>query len=254
VEIIYRSFLASLEPPARPATDACSLCRRPIAPRYETCLTCVDTIGQVTRPASLVIPIAFYRLGSPAHAVLRGYKDHPTPSIRRTLSGHVARLVAAFLAQHRACIASAARTDWDAIVVVPSTTRPGSKHPLHLALASSPALASELVVGLHRTTAHLDHNHASDQAYRPASGVLRRRVLLIDDTYTTGARLHSAASALQTSDVRVVAAVVVGRILDQDQPLTRRGSASARPPFRLKACLLCGPAAKYTASGQIATD
>lgn len=44
--------------------------------------------------------------------------------------------------------------------------------------------------------ASVDHNKADDDAFtvsRPLSG---ERVLLIDDTLTTGARLQSAASAL----------------------------------------------------------
>jgi orotate phosphoribosyltransferase len=42
------------------------------------------------------------------------------------------------------------------------------------------------------------------------------RVLLLDDTYTSGAAVQSAASALQMAGAHVVAAVVVGRYVKPD--------------------------------------
>jgi orotate phosphoribosyltransferase len=41
--------------------------------------------------------------------------------------------------------------------------------------------------------------------------VENRRVLLVDDTYTTGAHLHSAAAALEDTGTRAVRLLVVGR-------------------------------------------
>jgi orotate phosphoribosyltransferase len=44
----------------------------------------------------------------------------------------------------------------------------------------------------------------------------RLRPEVVDDTMTTGARVHSAASALQPAGAHVVAAVVVGRVITPD--------------------------------------
>ena len=41
-------------------------------------------------------------------------------------------------------------------------------------------------------------------------------MLLIDDTYTSGATVQSAASALQMAGAKVVAVVVVGRYVKPD--------------------------------------
>jgi predicted amidophosphoribosyltransferase len=212
VEGIYDYFLRCLERvPTGPNT--CSTCHRDIPPRYSHCHTCLDTIGQVSRPANLVIPISMYRLGTPAHAVFRGYKDHEEHRVRAQLAGHLAQLITDFLRLHRPCITAAAHADWDAIVVVPSTSRHSEFHPLHLALSNT-CVAAELELGLRHTTTHLDHHVASDTGYITLPGIERRNILLLDDTYTTGARLHSAASALQLAGIRLIAAVVTGRVLD----------------------------------------
>ena len=60
----------------------------------------------------------------------------------------------------------------------------------------------------------LGHMHASDNGYQVTKDVARLRVLLVDDTFTIGARVQSAASALQNAGAHVVAAVVAGRVID----------------------------------------
>ncbi len=58
------------------------------------------------------------------------------------------------------------------------------------------------------------HNRASDKAYSVTGSVRDLRVLLLDDTYTSGARVQSAASALQLAGARVVAVVPIGRVIN----------------------------------------
>jgi phosphoribosylpyrophosphate synthetase len=67
---------------------------------------------------------------------------------------------------------------------------------------------------LDRGQVAVDHNRASDRGFRVTSDVANRRVLLIDDTLTSGARLQSAASVLQLAGAEVVAGLVVGRVYD----------------------------------------
>jgi phosphoribosylpyrophosphate synthetase len=43
-----------------------------------------------------------------------------------------------------------------------------------------------------------------------------RRVLVVDDTWVTGARARSAAAALALAGAQVVAALVIGRAVDPD--------------------------------------
>jgi orotate phosphoribosyltransferase len=62
----------------------------------------------------------------------------------------------------------------------------------------------------------MHHNRASDQGYIVPGSVEDLSVLLVDDTFTTGARAQSAASALQLSGARLVAMVAVGRVIAPD--------------------------------------
>jgi adenine/guanine phosphoribosyltransferase-like PRPP-binding protein len=60
----------------------------------------------------------------------------------------------------------------------------------------------------------MGHNVASDGGFVAHTDVRGARVLVVDDTFTTGARAQSAASALQLAGARVVAIVPIGRVID----------------------------------------
>ena len=60
----------------------------------------------------------------------------------------------------------------------------------------------------------LGHNVASDEGFVVGRRVDGERVLMVDDTFTTGARAQSAASALSLAGADVVAIVPVGRVVD----------------------------------------
>jgi predicted amidophosphoribosyltransferase len=55
------------------------------------------------------------------------------------------------------------------------------------------------------------------------------RILLVDDTFTSGATFQSAASALALGGADVIAGVVIGRVIDTSDTLrnSRSGSSSA---------------------------
>lgn len=67
------------------------------------------------------------------------------------------------------------------------------------------------------------------------------RVLVIDDTLTTGARLQSAASALLLNGASAVAAIVVGRVINPEwNDSCRRIWDEARAAqFSFDHCCLC---------------
>jgi hypoxanthine phosphoribosyltransferase len=66
------------------------------------------------------------------------------------------------------------------------------------------------------------------------------RVLLVDDTWTTGSHLQSAASALSLADADVVAAVVVGRVIRTAWSFTGDDwwSEMRQTPFTFDSCCL----------------
>ena len=54
-------------------------------------------------------------------------------------------------------------------------------------------------------------NHASETGFSVTDDIAGNRFLLIDDTFTTGARVHSAHHALVAAGAVVPAAVIVTR-------------------------------------------
>ncbi|MHB8325215.1 MAG: hypothetical protein ACYDHB_12485 [Candidatus Dormibacteria bacterium] len=68
-----------------------------------------------------------------------------------------------------------------------------------------------------------------------------RRVLLLDDTFTTGAAPQSAASALAIAGAQEVVAVVVGRVIDPgfSAPAGQLWRRVAALPFDFERCCLC---------------
>jgi orotate phosphoribosyltransferase len=68
------------------------------------------------------------------------------------------------------------------------------KHPLETAVTRVGALASLYAPLLVRGPAHVDHNRADDLAFTVARRLRGERMLVLDDTLTTGARLQSAMS------------------------------------------------------------
>ena len=66
-------------------------------------------------------------------------------------------------------------------------------------------------------------------------------MLLVDDTFTTGAEVQSAASALQAAGATISAAVVIGRYINPDfsQATQNLWEQAQSRPFRFERCCLC---------------
>jgi len=143
-------------------------------------------------------------------------------------------LLLAFLGDHSDCIwRRAAMPEPDRLAVVPSGVgRPGS-HPL-LALAS-PYLRLPLwplAIRPGRQGRDLD-------LHRFQAGVGPRGcgVLLLDDTWVSGASAQSAAAALKLAGAGRVALVVLGRHVNPDDPRAARFAAGLAPgPYDPAVC------------------
>jgi orotate phosphoribosyltransferase len=69
---------------------------------------------------------------------------------------------------------------------------------------------------LTRGSGLMNFRQASETGFAATADVDGASVLLIDDTFTTGARIHSAAHALQVCGAHVMAGVVIARKINPD--------------------------------------
>ena len=146
---------------------------------------------------------------------LRYYKDSEDPAERRRLGREVAALIERFFVEQRENLESRFG-QWDAVCIVPSTERE-PPHPLEQALVDHAARACGGVEKiLRRGLGDIGHRKPNSAAFEPVGQIAGRRVLLLDDVLTTGARCQSAACALTTAGADVALIVIVARRINPD--------------------------------------
>jgi hypothetical protein len=208
-----RSAAPSLYPPLAPAgPPACEVCRGPLRPGYARCYQCAghDLLGQGLL-ADAVVPVSYAIRGSALADDLWQYKSGPGPGAR----ARILALLLAFLHDHGACVwRYAAMPPPGRFAVVPTGSgRPGP-HPL-LRLVSpylrQPACALAIRPGHQGRDPDLDR-------FRAARVPAGASVLLLDDTWVSGASAQSATAALKLAGARHVAIVVLGRHVNPADP------------------------------------
>lgn len=127
----------------------------------------------------------------------------------------VAAILARFVNAHLGCVERRAGGSIDLVTTVPSTSG-RVQHPLDQVVGRSRLLGPLQRPVLARGTGRGAHNLAADDVFITRLPVDGARVLLVDDTLTSSARLQCAASAVQLSGAQAVVAVVVGRVVDPD--------------------------------------
>ena len=186
-----------------------------IAMRQKAFVTAAPSATRFSGPFAPVVPVSLYAKPSTMRDRLRDYKDSDDVSTRQRLSRDVAALIERFFIQHSASLARRLGT-WDAVCVVPSTDRE-PPHPLVRALFDHDALSlGPLEQLLLRGPGEAAHRKPDRRAFKLATEVSGRRVLLLDDVFTTGAMSQSAAFALRESGAIVPAIVVVARRINPD--------------------------------------
>ena len=207
-------------PPAGPGV--CTICHAQPREGFSVCYSCYATLTAVTHPVRRIVPISLtvktdknQLYHSLVHYKIPCLPWEPRARVQQTFRVQLAALFGRFMAQHRACIAGD-RGSWNTIVAVPSTRAASAEpHPLHQTLAMLRDVAPLLSAPLRASTAAFEKREASDDRYDVVDVVAGRRVLLVDDTMTTGAHLQSAASALTLAGATVVAAVPIARLINE---------------------------------------
>jgi hypothetical protein len=190
-----------------------------------------------------MLPISYSIGREQLHHALAGYK-RTGGRISRHLAVELAAMLWRFIDRHEPCLAQAAGIDrFELVTTVPSTDlMRDQEHPLRGVIGELVGPTRHRYENLlHRTEVNVESRAFDSRKFAAARPMAGEAVLLVDDTWTTGANAQSAAAALQASGAGNVAALVIGRHVnrdwgDNDQRL--RGL----PPFDWDTCALCAEA------------
>jgi hypothetical protein len=192
----------------------CGLCRGPARPGFARCYQCERHAGLGRGLlADAVVPISYAIRGTPFADDLWRYKAQPAPSAAARAS--VLALLVAFLADHGRCVwRYAAMPPPAGLAVVPTGLGRAGPHPLQQLTAPYLRLARcELTLRPGRQGRAFDPDRYQAAGVPPGASVL-----LIDDTWVSGASAQSAVAALKQAGARHVAVVVVGRHVNPADP------------------------------------
>lgn len=216
-------------------SGVCDVCFN-LTAGYRRCYPC--THGH--RVLDAVVPISYSVGGEQLHHALAAYK-RLNGEVARRLGTELAAVLWRFLVAHERCLARASGTSSFAVVTtVPSGQRGrDERHPLRWIAGelAGPTrgryepLLQRSDVGVEPRT----FDAAKFASRHPLGG---EPVLLIDDTWTTGANAQSAAAALKAAGAGVVAAAVIGRHINRDWNDNDRWLQEL-PPFDWSRCALC---------------
>lgn len=202
----------------------CRVCRTFVDGDWERCWGCNRIWHELPGGFDLdvVVPITYSPALGQMHTALRGYKDAwgGDTSRMNQFTVQLAAVLHRFLAHHERCVAAAAGVDaFDLVTSVPSGTvqRDDQRERLRFMLSKVSSITKSryerILTPTDSQVPKRDYDPKRFQTCRPLAG---ERVLLIDDTWTTGSSAQSAACALKEAGAATVAMVVIGRHMDPD--------------------------------------
>lgn len=215
VEEFTDPFAAAYTPPPKAGAGICDICHNAPFAGHTRCWSCGQSVAGVTHPLTLVIPISLYGIPSQLHSVLANYKRSPDARVRQLHRLQVGATLHRFIRDHGKHIRATAGIDWSRITIVPSKRTRSEPHALEEAIRLSRTLLRPQYEPLLEPwePERIARAQSSDRGFRAVRALHGERVLLIDDTFTTGASFQSAASALAFGGAQVVAGVVLGRVI-----------------------------------------
>ena len=189
-----------------------------------------------------MVPISLSIHGELLHHHLRHYKDNPRPSVRETFTLRLAGLLEMFLHYHlRSCLGSPI----DRVATVPSRQR------------DAPWAIVSRLRRFSGQTNPLVYDHRTN-GYSVTSDLQHLRVLLLDDTFTSGQSLFLAHQTLLEAQAVVIGSVVLGRHVRPDyvasKPMLGCVKSAKWHPTKCCRCagIVCDPPLRNTVTSPAA--
>jgi hypothetical protein len=204
----YANFMRT---PGR-GSGCCTTCTTFVEPAYQRCYQC----NANQRWLAAVLPISYAKRGGQLHTNLAGYKRW-APAIAERARLQLAAVLWRFVVAHEGCLAIAAGVgSFDLVTTVPSSDPArDERHPLRTIVGQivEPTRDRHERV-LRRSAIAVEERGWDPRRFTAVRALAGERVLLVDDTWTTGARAQTAAAALLTAGASTVAALVIGRFIN----------------------------------------
>lgn len=236
----------ALMPTAPRAAGSCRYCRGAVLPDsegrpYGQCLQCLKYQGVFNR----LVPIT-YSTDSGLESMLQLYKDTPG---YRWLAGPLGALLNRFAAGHLQCLQN--RYQLDVIAAVPSDNEARTFNPLQLMVQTYPtgvfmtsAPVDFTLLSRDRSRKRPDRTKLVPDAYVVNADVTGMRVLLLDDTWTSGSTMASCAAALTAHGALTVVGLTLGRQINATTGYGTTGtilSDAGQRGWREDECVVCKP-------------
>ena len=220
----------------RRGPSVCSTCFN-FTDGYARCYACDH--GRPVLEA--VAPISYSVAREQLHHTLASYK-RLDGEVARRLGASLAAILWRFLGEHERCLARAAGTSgFELVTTVPSGDPfRDEHHPLRWIVGDLVGPTRERYERvLRRSDIEVQPRTFSTDKFLATGPIEGRSVLLIDDTWTTGASAQSAAAALKAAGAGQIAAVVIGRHLNREWHENDRRLRGIERPFDWRRCALC---------------
>ena len=191
IEERFERLRRHLVPVPAPQPGICPVCRSGVKDNYTTCYNCSQNAQ------FHVVPISISNHGGPLHDRLYKYKRSHDPAVQATFAVDLAVILYMYLENHLECLGG----EFDRLAIIPSTQQERGPHN---------------IVAVFRRFADnqnpLRWRDLEARTFKVAEDVRGQRVLLFDDTFTSGVRsVFPAARALAAAGADVRGPLVIGR-------------------------------------------
>lgn len=231
---LYENFMLG----PRPGPDVCARCFN-LIDGYELCYACTRSAPVI----DVVAPISYSVAREQLHHVLASYK-RLAGEVAQRLAVQLAAVLWRYLEGHEGCIGRAAGTPaFPLVTTVPSGDSDRDEdHPLRRIVGGLVAPTRDRHARLlRRSSVGVGDRAFAPQKYTCVQRLTGEAVLLIDDTWTTGANAQSAAAVLKEAGAGKVACVVIGRHVSRDWGNNKQRLQALVRPFDWSRCALCAP-------------
>lgn len=209
-----------LVPIAGGQNEVCGTCRSGANPGYQRCYRCKN------ENVVEVLPISMSVHGELLHDRLRWYKDGNEQQ-KQDYTLQLAALLLLFLGRHLKCIGG----NPDAVATVSSEKRDAVKNIVD---------RTANFRGMHAPLARTRSDNPP--TFQAPDSLKDKKVLLLDDTFTTGRSITAAYRALSSVGAELLTPVVIGRHFRPGFATSERlHTCLKNHEWRLDRCGICAP-------------